>query len=312
MTGTLLELGRGRVTEVRLTGNGTAETAAPAPLRSREDVRDFTVDGRPVSISCEELLLDIAKIYPDGCRVDYTYTGDGLPLRTTYASGRWTENVYDARRRLVGTLSSDGANDAVLQRDAYGREMSAANGTAAYAYALDRSGIATNETATIGGENVAIRRELDENGRVTALGVDTNGLTGFVTFGYRPDGRIGSVTNDEVAVAYAYSDDGYDIGYTLAVANGATFVRTLIRDPSRRDLVTAVNNSLGSSFAYSYDALSRPTTRNDDVFAYNARSEVTGATAAGEVEGYTYDNIGNATFAFAGSGEKRGGFLSRR
>ena len=65
--------------------------------------------------------------------------------------------------------------------------------------------------------------------------------------------------------------------------------------------MSAVVNSQGADYAYSYDALSRPTTRNDDVFAYNARSEVTGATAAGEVEGYAYDNIGNATFASVGA-----------
>ena len=122
-----------------------------------------------------------------------------------------------------------------------------------------------------------------------------------MNFAYRSDGRLGSVTNGEVTIDYAYSSDGSDTGYTFAVSGGAPFVRSLVRDLYRRDLVTAVVNSHGANYAYSYDALSRPTTRNDDVFAYNARSEVTGATAAGEVEGYIYDNVGNATFASAGS-----------
>ncbi len=122
-----------------------------------------------------------------------------------------------------------------------------------------------------------------------------------MNFAYRPDGRLGSVTNGDVTVDYDYSDDGYATGYTLAVEGGATFVRTLVRDPYLRDLVTAVNNSFGPDFAYSYDALSRPTTRNADTFAYNFRSEVIGANVAGQCESYDYDNIGNSTFAAVNS-----------
>ena len=84
---------------------------------------------------------------------------------------------------------------------------------------------------------------------------------------------------------------------TLAVEGGATFVRTLVRDPYRRDLVMAVVNSQGANYAYSYDALSRPVTRNADIFAYNFRSEVIGANVAGRCESYDYDNIGNSTCA---------------
>ena len=38
----------------------------------------------------------VAKTYADGSAVICTYTPDNLPLRTTYASGRWIEYVYDA------------------------------------------------------------------------------------------------------------------------------------------------------------------------------------------------------------------------
>ena len=46
--------------------------------------------------------------------------------------------------------------------------------------------------------------------------------------------------------------------------------------------------------AYTHDDLSRPIARNDDVFAYNGRSEVTFATISGNVEEHAYDSIGNS------------------
>ena len=228
--------------------------------------------------------LCTSKTYEDGSVVTYEYTPDGLLETTRTADGHWTRNIYDAKRQLVG-VQYDDASNVTYVRDAYGREASAANGNAAYAYALAPCGIATGESVTIGVTNYTLLRGLDDQGRITSFGIENSGRTSCLNFAYRPDGRIGNVTNGEVTVDYAYSGDGYDTGYTLAVEGGATFVRTLVRDPYRRDLVTAVVNSQGANYAYSYDALSRPTTRNDDVFAYNARSEVTGATAAGEVEG---------------------------
>jgi hypothetical protein len=35
----------------------------------------------------------LSKTYADGSTITYTYTPDNLPLRTTYASGKWKENV---------------------------------------------------------------------------------------------------------------------------------------------------------------------------------------------------------------------------
>ena len=63
--------------------------------------------------------------------------------------------------------------------------------------------------------------------------------------------------------------------------------------------VAAVEYSDGEtdSFAYAYDALNRPTTRNSDTFGYNARSEVTAAYIGGHSEMHEYDNIGNSILA---------------
>ena len=45
---------------------------------------------------------------------------------------------------------------------------------------------------------------------------------------------------------------------------------------------------------YTHDDLSRPIARNDDVFAYNGRSEVAFAEIAGNVEEHAYDLSGNS------------------
>ena len=225
--------------------------------------------------------------------VTYTHTPDGLPLRTTYAGGRWIENVYDIQRQIVGTLSSDGANDSTIRRDAYGRVAGETNAVASAVCSRADVGMATNEAAVVGGIARTLRRTVDGQGRLASFGLD-GGYTAQ-TVSYREDGRIGSISNADVVVDYAYSDDGYDIGYTLSVAGGAVFTRTLTRDPHRRELVLNIANSAGGNFAYAYDAISRPVTRNDDAFGYNARSEVTSATIGGISSVYGYDEIGNST-----------------
>lgn len=260
-------------------GNVLSEWGATYPVRHKYDTAGWrtllatTRDG----VAWDETRwtydaatgLCTAKTYADESSIAYTYTPDGLLLRTTYASGRWIENVYDDQRRLVGTFSSDGVNDVVLRRDAFGCETSSSNAVASYDYVLDRGGIATNETAAVGALSWTLRRTVDDQGRLASLG--GNGGFATQTINYRADGRIGSIVTDDVAVDYAYSDDGYDVGYTLAVAGGVTFTRALTRDPCRRDLVLNVTHSAGGGFAYTYDALSRPVTRNGDTFAYNVR-----------------------------------------
>ena len=303
---TVNALGVETVTAYDANGNVVSEEGATYPVRYACDTQ-----GRRVAMwtnrSGDEwdmtrwaydpaTRLCTSKTYEDGSVVTYEYTPDGLLETTRTADGHWTRNIYDAKRQLVG-VQYDDASDVTYVRDAYGRESSAANGNAAYAYTLAPCGIATGESVTIGVTNYTLLRGLDDQGRITSFGIENSGRTSCLNFAYRPDGRIGSVTNGDVTVDYAYSDAGYDTGYTLAVEGGATFVRTLVRDPYWRGLVTAVVNSQGADYAYSYDALSRPMARNGDSFTYNFRSEVIGASVGGNNEVYGYDNIGNMMYS---------------
>ena len=54
------------------------------------------------------------------------------------------------------------------------------------------------------------------------------------------------------------------------------------------------------AYAYAYDTLLRPISRNGDTFAYNVRGEVVSATVGGNGEAHSYDHIGNAVLAASG------------
>ena len=175
------------------------------------------------------------------------------------------------------------------------------------------NGTATNEAWAVGGESATLVRELDEQGRLVAL-VGRDGAPSpsapspayAQRYAYGADGRLAAISNAEAVVTYAYTPDGLDAGYTLALANGMTFTRTVVRDPFRRDLVARIENRVNGapveSLAYAYDALARPVTRNGDAFGYNTRGEVVsshGGTKSTE-ESYAYDGIGNAVLAASG------------
>ena len=99
-----------------------------------------------------------AKTYADGSTVTYSYTPDGLPLRTTCASGRWRESAYNALGRPVGrNADTFGYND---------------------------RGEVTN--ATIAGENAVYG--YDEIGNSTDWAA--NGLNQYAQFAYDPDGNL--------------------------------------------------------------------------------------------------------------------------
>lgn len=88
-------------------GNITAECGATYPVRYTYDTQNRRTS---LSTTRDGVTWDVphwtydastglctSKIYADGSTVIYTYTPDGLALRTTYPSGRWTENIYNER-----------------------------------------------------------------------------------------------------------------------------------------------------------------------------------------------------------------------
>ena len=239
------------------------------------------------------------KVYADGSAEAYSYTSDALPLRRTSPDGDWTENVYDANRRLAGETSNDPSCEYALALDSFGRTVAASNSVARYTYALANRGVATNEAASVGPESFSVARSVDQYGRVAAFSRD--GIEDMVVYD-NSSGTLASVSNAEAVATYAYTDDLLDAGFTLALAGGCVFSREVHRNNlhfrGQVHAVTNVSPAATNAFRYSYDALSRPVSRNSDAFAYNRRGEVTNAvvsTGGGQpsASAYSYDMIGN-------------------
>ena len=136
---------------------------------------------------------------------------------------------------------------------------------------------------------------------LAAAQIGTN-LYGYAydTIGNRLWSAENAATNSYMANSLnQYTPDRLDAGYSLTLSNGVVFTRSLLHDGYRRSLVTGISsvaNGAGvGNLPYSYDALNRPITRNNDSFGYNARSEVTEAHVSGVPSAYGYDEIGNST-----------------
>ncbi len=323
-------------------GNVVAEWGATYPVRYTYDTagrrtslttfrdaggsRPVATDGDTTTWSYDpRTSLCLSKTYADGSAVHYTYTPDNLPLRTTYASGSWKENVYDTQRRLTGVLYSSPDMDHAIQNDAYGNATNvqdAAGNIWRHVYGFNSKmlgemfiqgdGVTGVQGATyfVAATN-DIARDYDAFDRPTGYALAVNGETkGGVGYAYDADGRISRIiaTNSaDRSFSVAYTNvAGYNCGYTITTPNGSAIRRIVERDEFRRNLVTncatCFNSSLVDSNAYTFDALARPTTRRtgttgvssvDAHFAYNNRSEVVSAAIGSNLYAHAYDDIGN-------------------
>jgi RHS repeat-associated protein len=234
------------------------------------------------------------KFFADDSAVPHNYDSALRPVRTTWARGAWREHAYNADGLLAATAYSDTTPSVTLAYDDFQRLAAASNAVAAYIYANDALGAVTNEMTIAGTNSYQIARQYDCSHRLTSLTIDGNP----VFYGYDDENRLSIVSNDAFTVAYAYTPDGWDAGYTVTLTNGTILSRAVTRDPYRRSLVKTITNAVDgvpvNPLAYNYDLLTRVTSRNSDAFGYNARSEVSSAIIApNHTNHYEYDNIGN-------------------
>ena len=311
-------------------GQITAEWGATYPVRYTYDTQgrrtslSTTRDGTawdttawaydPVTGNC------ISKTYADGSTVSYTYTPDNLPLRTTYASHKWKEKVYDAQRRLCGVIYSSSDMDYELQLDLYGNATNvqdAAENTWRHVFGLN-SILLGEEYVSMGEVQFSasavtnsLSRIVDPFDRPAGFAFSVNGTAKCgIGYDYDCDGHVAHYVATNSAgrtFAVVYTNvAGYCCGYTLTTPSGGTLRRAVDRDDCRRSLVTNCatyfNSSLVDSNLYAFDALSRPTTRTtgvtgissvDSTFSYNNRSEVVSAAIGTNFFAHAYDDIGN-------------------
>ena len=262
----------------------------------------------------------LSKIYADGSTVTYTYTPDNLPLRTTYASGKWKENVYDAQRRLGGVIYSSPDMDYELQLDAYGNTTNvtdAAGNAWRYDYGFNSSLIAEFQIHTGGAQFIApavtnsLIRTYDPFDRPSGYALSVNDASkGGIGYAYDAVGHLTHITvtnSADRSFTVVYTNTaGYNYGYTITTPSSNAIRRVVERDAFRRTLVTNCatyfNSSPIESHTYVFDALSRPTARTTGTtgvppveasFTYNNRSEVISAAIGTNYFTHVYDDIGN-------------------
>jgi RHS repeat-associated protein len=135
----------------------------------------------------------------------------------------------------------------------------------------------------------------------------TRSIRSTGSYAYDNEGRLAVVSNSVFSAAYAYSDRGLDVGYTLTLTNGVSLKRALGRNAYRHELIRRVVNTTSTgctnTLVYAYDDAGRRTARNADTFGYNARSEVTAASILSNAYTYAYDEIGSHTVSTVNSVE---------
>lgn len=293
-------LGGAVTTRYDVVGNVLERSGAVQPARYTYDTA-----GRRTSLSTtrDGIIWDVtrwsydpetgactAKRYADGSLSSYSRAADGSVVRETNASGTWQSFVHDSAGRLAGVSTGEGGWSASFEHDEFGRVSSASNDVAFCAYARHSGGVATNEFMSVGTNTAVYVRAVDGFGRVSGRGFDGGS---WQTIEYDAGGRVSRVSNDVASVAYSYSEDGWDEGWTTVLYGGVSVRRQVVRDVFRPELVVAVTNFVNGlavdGYSYSWDAAGRIVGRNDSVFV---RDEAGRITSAGPL-GYSYDQAGN-------------------
>jgi RHS repeat-associated protein len=250
------------------------------------------------------------KLYADGKGPSYTYTPAGQLATRTWARGVTSSYAYSPCCGALTSINySDGTPSVSFTLDRLGRQktITDATGTRTFTY-NDALQLAAEAVPVAAGAPPAIlTRTYDSLGRPTGF---TLGSDYAVTYGYTPDGRLGSLSATTSHLTPTTWNYAYIPGTDLLAgwSNNAGFAALRTFEP-HRDLIAKVANTFHGqpigSFAYANDALARRVSRMDtgragpldpphtNLFAYNARSELSSAQMGTNAYGYAYDPIGN-------------------
>ncbi|MDD3546296.1 MAG: RHS repeat-associated core domain-containing protein, partial [Kiritimatiellae bacterium] len=236
------------------------------------------------------------KLYADGLGPSYAYTPDGRLSQRTWARGVETDYGYDDTEDGATKYAtySDATPGVTNTYDLAGRLVSVEDGTGTRSFAYDARGRVTAETNAL----AAISREYNALGLPSGFAADND-----VTVGYAYDSlmRMTNVCFGALSFDYGYLPHTR-LPESVVNSCGIGWQRVYEKN---RNLIASVTNFSGetavASFGYVNDALGRRIARNNDAFAYNARSELTNAVMNAGGYGYGYDGIGNLLFSAAGT-----------
>ncbi|MEG0587970.1 MAG: sugar-binding protein, partial [Akkermansia sp.] len=251
--------------------------------------------------------LTVRKTYADGTHEDTSYNALNLKASLTDARGVVSTYTWNITKGVCSKIEfSDGtpAQDFTYNHLAMIIKVVDASGTRDITYNIynekEVDGITLNTTKH------TVTEAFDNFGRSTGyvLGKDSTALD-TIAYAYGAEGRISGSSflhgGETKSFGYAYLP-GTNLLESIVHPNGITTTRSY---EAKRDLITGIHTAKGAEqlahYGYSYDALGRPTNRtrsrgsetHNDSFAYNQRSELTGATLETTPYAYDYDNIGN-------------------
>ena len=255
------------------------------------------------------------KVYADGKGPAYDYDANGRLAKRTWARGIDTFYAYDGWGSLTNTTYSDTTPTITLSYDAMGRQVEARDAAGTTTFAYDAFGSLTNETVRDDGALAAvesvIERFTDAFGR--DAGYSLNGVRQS-TLGYDPaTGRLRSMavpadqSNNRPVEQFTWNYlPGSDLKQSLAYLNCLTASWTYGNRGELLEVDNALPSGTVSKYAYSYDAAGRRIicahsgsafdTPDTYDYRYNARSELTNATASVDAAyryAYQFDGIGN-------------------
>jgi RHS repeat-associated protein len=227
---------------------------------------------------------------PRGCHA--RQTSDPRPLTSTYS--------YSPCCGALAAISySDGTPAVSFTLDRLGRQRTISDATGTRSFSYNDALQLVAETNAFG----TLSRQYDALGRSSGFKVGANYQIGY---GYSADGRFAAISSMLGAQSnlWHYSFvPGTDL--LAGWSNNAGFA-ALRSFEVHRDLIAKVANTFQGqpigSFAYANDAIARRVSRMDtgraappltNLFAYNARSELSSAQMGTNAYGYVYDPIGN-------------------
>ncbi len=242
------------------------------------------------------------KLYADGRGPAYSYTPDGKLARRTWARGVTTDYNYDPLGQMTNIDYSDATPDVTFTFNRLGQQATITDGQGIRSFTYNDAMQLIAETNSMG----VLQFAFDSQGRSAGFSA---GSDYSVQYGYSSVGRFASLTSviGPQSSVFSYSFvPGSDlvVGYTNDSGYGV--VRTY---EANRNLITSIVNGMGGvqlrRFGYVNDAVGRRVQRADveistvisNLFAYNTRSELTGALMDTNTFSYQYDSIGNRVTA---------------
>jgi len=228
-------------------------------------------DGSKQTFSYDTLGNLTISVNRRGQKIDYTYDNRGLLLSKKYPDGKTATYTYDNRGNLLTAVDSDSS----------------------VTYTYDTADRLTKATQSNGR---FVQFTYDAGGRRTKM-VDQTGAA--VNYSYDTVGRLAKLTNGSGQNIITYTYDA--VGRLSKETNGNGTYTTYTYDAASQ-LTKIINykadNSLNSSFTYTYDHLGRrnsvTTLEGKTTYGYDASSQLTSVTLPnGRKIEYSYDGAGN-------------------